>query len=277
MLVFIGAIRHPKNSNNYDNVLRLLKNTLTTITSQTNANFTVIIVCNVIPKITIDDRIIFIKVDFDPPSQKNTSETGMDAIRKDRATKYIIGIIAAQEYNPDYIMIFDTDDYVSNKLSEFVNKSGKNHRGWYIHHGYIMDHANNKKVVKINQFDQYCGTSLIINNNQFTSPELNKNIKLNIKGMKHTINPNNINFLDHLNIQSSTKEIMSLDHIFLFYILGSHKWTAKFYQLKPLPFPGAIWNWNTGENHIITRTSNKFSNALEPYDLSDFSINQIND
>jgi hypothetical protein len=276
MIVFVGAVRHPLNSNNYAEVERLLRDTLLSICNQVDRNFKIVIVCNQLPLFeheTFSPFVEFVKVDFPPPSDLRTAHTGMGPIRKDRASKYIIGIIAAQKHLPDYIMIFDVDDYLSAKIGQFVNASPKTVNGWYIMNGYVMDHATQGLIWPIEYFYLFCGSSLIINNELLINPpSTGMHTITSDRGELVQINRSNTRFIDRIKINSSLEDIMQLDYGFLHYILGSHRWVADYYQLCPLPFYGAIWNWNTGENHGNFRVADPRTVAasIKDADFSEF-------
>ena len=106
MIVFITSIKHPENSKSYDKVWALLNRTLSSVCNQIDRKFKVVVVCNRTLPLedkykTFEELIEFIEVDFSPVSQ-----SGYDGIRIDRGTKYIVGLIAAKKYDPEYIMFF---------------------------------------------------------------------------------------------------------------------------------------------------------------------------
>ena len=275
MIVFLGAVRHPLNSNDYAEVERLLSNTLLSVCNQADTDFKVVVVCNQVP-MHINESwapfVEFVKVDFPPPSDLQIAQTGMGPIRKDRALKYVIGIVAAQKYDPDYIMIFDTDDYLSNKISQFVNASPKTGNGWYVEGGYVMDHASQGIIWPIRHFHMFCGTSLIIRNELLVNPPYSGFCELDDRGEVIKINRDNTRFIDRVTEDSSVESIMQLDYGFLHYILGSHRWAAAYFQLSPLPIRAVIWNWNTGENHGKPRVAgaNEIRRSLKDMDLDEF-------
>lgn len=273
MIVFLGAVRHPFNSNNYAVVERLLKDTLSSVCNQVDDDFKVIIVCNQIPSFgneSFSPFVEFVKVDFPPPSDLHVAHTGMGPIRKDRASKYVIGIVAAQKYNPDYIMIFDVDDYLSANISRFVNASPKIPNGWYINDGYVMDHTNQELIWPLKNFHLHCGSSLIIKNELLINPPDSGTYTITVDGKVVQINSSNTRFIDRIKIDSSLEDIMQFDYGFLHYILGSHRWAADYYQLSPYPFHGAIWNLNTGENHGKFRGTYGLRNGIKDMNLSEF-------
>ncbi len=74
-------------------------------------------------------------------------------------TKLLIGILAAKEYGPDYIAIFDGDDYVGSDISAYSN-SHPDQNGWLMTYGYKL--AGNQ-VAPIFAANSFCGTGNMIN------------------------------------------------------------------------------------------------------------------
>jgi hypothetical protein len=197
MLVFVACIKHPDNSQSYDDVWKLLNNTLYSVCNQTNQEFRVIVVCDKKLPLFHHQELInkytdFIEVDFPSHSSDvlenferlgNLSPRWADAswwLRWDHTdfangepdgyfhianvflnmgTKLLVGILAAEKYNPDYVAIFDGDDYVGNDISAYANAHpGKN--GWLMTHGYKL--AGNQ-IAPIYAGNSFCGTGNIIN------------------------------------------------------------------------------------------------------------------
>ena len=229
MLVFIAPVRHPNNSVNYERVEALLKRTLQSVCNQLDKNFQVIIVCNQLPKFShLFPKVDFVTVNFPPPSTKRGEKVNIDEVRLDKGAKYFTGLLHARKYTPDYVMLFDADDLVSNRLSEYAKyHSGEN--GWFISQGYIYE-ENGLFIKKLFNFNKKCGSSHLINFKLFDLPE------------------------DFPSEISQSLILDKVDKEFLKMILGSHYQTSDFfhkkgYPLKPLPFPGAVWIVGTGENH----------------------------
>jgi hypothetical protein len=180
------------------------------------------------------ENVHFVTVDFPPPSDLVRPDTGMAAIRRDRGTKYVIGLLYADRFNPDYVMFFDYDDYVANKLVEFVN-SQPSGNGWYFNKGYIYRQGGYTLSLK-QHFYNWCGTSSIIRYQHISLPR-------------------------NLDINSTQQQIeQSMNKDYLYQILGSHKYARNYYRkkgipLQELPFIGAIWVQGNGENHSGKRGS----------------------
>ena len=155
MITFITTIRHPDNSNDYNRVWNILRNTLRSICSQTNNDYKVIVVTNkILDDFKSDSKIKnleFVEVDFDAP----TTDLSLRArdrtpVRLDKSTKYIRGLIYAKKYNSKYTMFFDSDDFISNKLVDYISTNDKDQNGWIIKSGYV---TNLKKIITFNIFN----------------------------------------------------------------------------------------------------------------------------
>ena len=68
MLAFITTLRHPHNSADYGHVEALLQDTLASLTQQTSDDYVVIIVGIRRPAFPLPERVVFVEVDFPPPS-----------------------------------------------------------------------------------------------------------------------------------------------------------------------------------------------------------------
>ncbi|MCK5361144.1 MAG: glycosyltransferase family 2 protein [Gammaproteobacteria bacterium] len=228
MFIFITSLKHPKNCYSYERVGYLLDKTLQSVCQQTDIDFKVLVVCNQIPDIKVSQHVEFIEVDFPAPSHLDHPHTGMDAIRVDRGSKYMAGLIYARRYDPLFIMFFDADDFISNQIVEFV--AGQTvQSGWYIDSGYQYQFGDSR-LTHLPDFYFHCGTSLIYPYRMLDIPEAI------IK------NP------DFLSIQQHT------DGKYLKHVLGSHRLSVSIHQsqghaFNPVPFPAAIWMLGNGENH----------------------------
>jgi len=224
MLVFVTAVKHPDNSESYDEVWQLLNNTLFSVCSQTNLNFRVIVVCDKKRPLFHHQELInkytdFIEVDFpshgegvidrfnylgnlSPPLEDPTwwKQWSLDAniapTKKDsrlskiahrifnkaprqrqpptfmsaaeirlmanyalnRGSKQLIGIVAAKKYNPEYVLIFDADDYVGNDIAAYVN-SHPGQNGWIMSHGYKL---SGNLISPFYTKSSFCGTGNIL-------------------------------------------------------------------------------------------------------------------
>jgi hypothetical protein len=251
MLVFVTSLRHPLNSSSYDRIEQLLERTLASVCAQTSERFRVIVVCHRIPKIRYDERHVeFVLVDFAPPSAVQGPRTGIQAVRRDKGSKLLVGLLEARKYAPTHAMIFDSDDRVSNRIAEYVERH-PDENGWYSYHGYTYAEGGSM-IKKKENFHLLCGTSHIL---RYDALEL-----------------------DETGIDSKDQEqlMKRFGERFIKHVLGCHMTTAAYFQsldvpLKPLPFPGAVWVLNTGENHSGSGAIT-FGRPLSPELMREFTI-----
>ncbi len=126
-----------------------------------------------------------------------------------RGSKQLIGIVAAKKYDPDYVLIFDADDYVGNDIAAYVNANlGEN--GWIMTHGYKL--AGNL-ISPFYTRSSFCGTG-----NTLSYSLLEANIP------------------DTLDEKSSQDELFKqVDSEFLM-ILARHGRVRRYYQKKGYEF-----------------------------------------
>lgn len=245
--MFITSLRHPNNCNSstFDSVLDLLESTLKSVCAQTDKRFQILVVCNEIPKIGFQHQAIkYVVVNLPSPSSLHRAAIGMEALRIDRGSKYLIGLQHSQYYQPSHIMFFDADDYVSNRLAEFV-ANNQTQNGWFFKQGYLYDRSINTLGI-LDNFYMYCGSSHIIRFDLYSLPE-------------------------RLPQNPSQKEILEfVEEYYLLYILGSHRWTSTYFaekdkSLQFLPFLGVIYHIGHGENH----TAQSGILKLQPLEFTD--------
>lgn len=227
MLAFITSLRHPDNSADYERVERLLQETLHSIRAQTSDDYVVIVVGNRVPAFPLPDRMRFVQVDFPAPAPAAGPQTDRAAFVWDKGTKIGIGLIAASEYDPDYVMIFDADDFLHRDLVRFV-RDHPSEAGWVISRGVVYSRRRNVYRQK-NHFNRSCGTSYIVAYDAYGVPQ-------------------------HLTPSATQGVVADGFGDRLNRILGAHREALEWFaghgvQLRRLPFRGAVYQVDTGENH----------------------------
>lgn len=228
MLLFIVPLKSKLVSKDWDLVCKLLNRCLNSICNQTNSNFMVLVSCHEIPDTNYnnDSRIKFLQVDFPPPNLKKTSED-YSLKEADKGKKILFATEYSKNLHVNYVMTVDADDCISNKISEFVNKKGRDTLpGWYINKGYLYPEGKKYAYLNLKNFHTICGSCVII------KPEL---IFLMFK--------NNFWF-DH--------QVTKFDN-------GIY--------LRPLPFPGALYSMLNGTNHVLDRNEMKMRTQIKPSNL----------
>lgn len=220
MIFFVIPLRSKYSSKNWHNVNLLFNNTIKSVYNQTDPDFKILVAIHDLPDLTfkVDDRVEFLKMNYEVP--KNLDQQMLDKYYKKR---YLMKRV--KELGGGYVMMVDADDYISNRIAEYVNKN-KHQNGYFMNNGYEFD-SKNKYMQKAPRFYKLCGTSSIINYKETDLPE-----DISFQGYKW------------LNRDRPNEYIFDYGHTM---------WaTLMFNQnrpLKPLPFRGAVYVINSGENH----------------------------
>ncbi len=226
MLAFITTLRHPQNSADYDRVESLLQDTLASLTQQTCEDYIVIVVGNRRPTFPLPDSTVFVEVNFPPPSARTGPRTGAASVIWDKGTKNAVGLIAARDFEPEYVMFVDADDFVHRKLAEFVH-ARPGHAGWVVKRGLMYSRRRNA-YRRLRNFYRFCGTSFIIPSGAYEVPT-------------------------HLTVSATQQDIAEAFGERLEHVL-EHGWAFDWWRkhgriLEPLPFAGAVYHLQNGENH----------------------------
>lgn len=226
-LAFVTSLRHPQNSADYASVERLLEATLRSVTAQTHEDHVVVVVGNVAPSFPLPPRTRFVQVDFPPPSPPDGPHMPREHFVRDKGTKIGIGMLAAAEVDPSFAMIFDADDFVSRGLAQHV-ADHPDGPGWYVQDGWMYSAAGGA-YRRQSDFHRTCGTSLVVPFGAYGVPR-------------------------DLPLTATQDEVLDAYGETLHRALGAHRdavtWFAgRGVHLEPLPFRGAVYHVDTGENH----------------------------
>jgi hypothetical protein len=225
VLTFVIPVKSRSVASDWTNFGQLFERTIKSICNQTNSNFKALVVCHEIPEINYThENLHFIHPDFQPPSKDNISpKEYLIKKRIDKGNKIKLGVsYASKKFNTHYIMLVDSDDFVSNKIASFVNSSGNELPGWFVEKGYLSFSWKNILVVT-NKFNYLCGSSVIV------KPNL----------IRHFFDKGKIDlYFDH-RLTTLNSNI----------------------ELKKFPFYAGIYNMGNGENiYMSFQNVKKFSN-----------------
>jgi hypothetical protein len=226
MLAFITTLRHPRNSADYSRVESLLADTLASVNRQTSDEYAVVIVGNRRPAFPLPERAVFVHVDFEPPSAVEGPQTGRASVIWDKGTKTAIGLIAARAFEPDYVMPLDADDFVHKDIAEFAH-SRRGGPGWVVTRGWVYSRARNAYALR-RKFFRICGTSFIVPFDAYGVPP-----DMTVSATQQQIACAFGERLENL-----------LEHGYAY-----DWWRERGRKLEPLPFAGAVYHVDTGENH----------------------------
>ncbi|UKO96677.1 glycosyltransferase family 2 protein [Nostoc sp. UHCC 0870] len=226
MLVFVIPLKGREFSKSWERVTHLFERCIKSVCHQTSPDFRVIVVCNEQPEIEFNHpNITYITVDF----SANKESLSINQGRTDKGRKILRGLVYAQQFDPTHTMALDADDCVSRKLAEFV-KDNPNSNGWFINQGYKYQEGSNHIYIKRNNFYRMCGSCNILRYDLNFLPEPAE-YNRGYGYYKY--------YIDHAKV----KDIL----------------TDKGQAISALPFPGAIYMLETGENHYYDRTKLTFS------------------
>lgn len=227
MLVFVTSMRHPRNATDYAYNEFLLRQTLESIQAQTSDDYHVYVVGNQEPSFPLGPKVTYVGVDFEPPAPVHGPHADRTGFVRDKGSKIGIGLVAAREKKPDWVMIFDADDFVHESIVDFVHQNLAS-SGWVIREGWVYSRARNG-YRKQNAFNGTCGTSYILPYEAYSVPE-------------------------NLSLDASQDEVIRAYGETLPSVIGAHRNAASWFaergrHLDDLPFRGAVYHVDTGENH----------------------------
>ena len=155
MVAFIVPLQSPQVSADWGMVSALCERTLRSICRQTSDRFRVFLVCNSAPRMEFrHPALTIIEENFPIPAPNSTDRMF------DKHEKLKRGLIAAREMAPCPVMLVDADDCVHRGLVEWCERHPES-PGWYLPDGYIYS-AGSPWPYRLRDFDQICGTSIIV-------------------------------------------------------------------------------------------------------------------
>ncbi|MEH2382129.1 MAG: glycosyltransferase family 2 protein [Nostoc sp.] len=215
MLVFVILLKSQQVSNSWERVTQLFERCLKSICNQTSPDFHAIVVCHEQPKIEFNHpQITYITVDFPPPNEPNPIARG----ETDKGRKILKGLMHARQFSPTHTMAVDADDCISKNLAAFIQQH-PNSNGWFIDKGYKYKEGSQYIYIKRKNFYRICNTSNIIRYDLNFLPE-NAEYNRGYGYYKY--------YIDHGKVRGVLEN--------------------KANPIEPLPFPGAVYIVETGEN-----------------------------
>lgn len=201
-------------------------NTLWSVANQSVDDYVVIVVGNKPPSFELPEKVEFVQVNFPPPPSENGPHTPLDRFVWDKGTKIGIGLAHARRFSPDFVMIFDADDFVHRDIARFTADSSEPN-GWVITRGYV--YSRSRAVYRHqDNFNRTCGTCHIVAYSVYQVPDLRTT--------------------------ASQAEVAEAFGEKLYRVLGAHRHAAEWLAergvtLSEMPFRAAVYHVDTGENH----------------------------
>lgn len=216
MLIFILALQSPAASNDWLNVSKICERTLRSVCAQTSPDFRVFLVCSVRPDIDFTHpHLTIIERDFPIPAANSPERMN------DKWNKLKVGLVAARHLAPAHVMLMDADDCVHRGLAEHVAQN-PDAIGWSIDVGYLRDEGS-RWVYQRKDFFGVCGSSAIVRLSEQDFPQSESE-----PAERYFILANGHSVIKKHMIERGS-------------------------PLQTLPFPGAVYVTNTGENHTRIR------------------------
>lgn len=253
MLVFITAVRHPQNSKSFSRVGRLLDRTLHSVCRQSDDRFSVVVVHNSLPNLTVrDPRISYLRVGFPPPSSERTAEIDFIAGVRDKGTKLSVGLAAARDMGAEHVMFIDCDDLLSCNIADWANQH-PGHPGWFSPDGYIHTVGSRQIQPVSGDFHHLNGSSSIV--------------RTDLTGLASGVSP------------TSTQEevVAAMGQTYVDRVIGIHgRWADLLaedgHQMEALPFRSTIWEIGTGENASGNLVSARTKVTIAPGITHEFGL-----
>jgi hypothetical protein len=216
MLVFIIPVKSISVSHNWQLFCALFERTLRSACNQKNDNYRVVVVCHEIPEIDFKHpKIEYHRVDFTVPHTTGMEKgTRIGLFDADKSRKIFRGLEIAIRLKASFVMTLDSDDCVSNRLVDFIEKEGSDGNGWYMKKGYIYREWSKLIFLNRKNFNTLCGSSII------TKPEF-------LPYLFHKENP----------LYYSHSDVIIKEGI----------------KLTPFPFPAVIYSIANEENILMSK------------------------
>lgn len=229
MLAYVTSLPHPEAIRSYRDFISLVNQTLRSFAVH-EGEFTVIVVGNTINDLDISGATEFIGVDHPPAQSHSDDRIPIPELVKDKGAKIAVGIGKAIRDGATHVAVFDSDDFMSRKLTRLFSEPRHVHDDrtvWRISRGWWFSHR--REVVKpLDGFDQLCGSSYIL--------------PVSIAEPLREVSP-----------AHKQSEVISIAGDMIDGFLGRHKITTQWMQsrnipVREVPFRAAMYRVDTGFN-----------------------------
>jgi hypothetical protein len=171
VVTFVIPVRHQDNAKDWGHLKANLTQTIASVAAQSRNNWRAVIVANEgadLPAVPLGFEIE--RVQFPPNPAHDLAggdkEAVYDAFRLDKGRRVLAGMLRYPRSK--FFMIVDDDDFVSNRIVEFV-EANQDANGWKIGKGYVWSEGG-AVLFKHDDFSSFCGTSLIVRGDLYALP-----------------------------------------------------------------------------------------------------------
>ena len=212
---FVVPLRNPATTNDWSSVVKLSIETLHSLSRRGTTPAEIVLACRDFPDVQTDSNVTVIRHPFPDP------KTNAD-LRRDKYAKIKMALIELRRRkSPFYVMKFDADDLVSERLAPWILENA-NERGYLIDSGYYMNMKSGRLVSVQTNFHLRCGSS-------------------------------NILFAEPRDLPSSMDDKGSFDLMRLGHHIVAKTFESRGAPLDPVPFPACIYRTGHGDNISTSR------------------------
>jgi len=221
--------------------LALFEASARSVCAQLDSDFKYIVVCNQRPEIDFSHpNLHYHVVDFPIVGELTPDPGTAIEIKQDKGCKLLAGTLFARQFNPEYYLFIDADDWVDTRLVGTL-ASSPSADVWYADKGYYVN-ARTRHIRWVRGMTRYCGSTFLYHKRILDSylqrwPELDEN---------------------------STKSVYldTCEHDFLIELLGDHllsfdRAREQGWSVRAIPFPAVCWVVDGGENVSHTTIASK--------------------
>jgi hypothetical protein len=208
---FIVPLRNPSVAKDWTSTVRLCVETLRSLSRPANSDHKVFLVCRDFPEVEFGLIVRIIRHPFPDP------EKNWKAQHKDKYAKIKMGLVELRKVNdPHYVMKFDADDLISDKVVPWVLAQG-NGRGYFVDQGYRLQESRGLLAQVKTGLHKTCGST-------------------------------NILYALPTDMPRSMEDDGNFDLMTQGHNIVTETFLARGTPLEPIPFPAVISRLGTGEN-----------------------------
>jgi hypothetical protein len=142
-------------ANDWQKAVSCLARTLRSILGNPEKNLRAMVICQDRPPLKIkDDRYVFLETRQPKPNKQDVT-----AKYQDKGIKTVEAFEAARELSPEYVMIVDADDLISNRLVSYVYQR-PNFDAFCLKTGYEWREGSSHFILR-SRFNQVCSTAFV--------------------------------------------------------------------------------------------------------------------